>query len=235
MLTIFAWTYLSPSVFFGESDYRSFAHFKLICLLSYCWFLRVLYSGHRSFIRSVSANIFPQSVCCPFMLPSVSFLEKSSKFYAVFLCWVVLWVSFLRNLCPVQGLRFSPMFSSKVLVFHFTFESYDPFELLFHTVWDLGQCLFLWACGVQIPRNAELPKCSNDPFSIELPLHFVKKSISRIYVGLYLILHSVPTDLCFIPLTVFLAITFFDYCYFIVRKSATMSPPTFFYKLLLLF
>ena len=50
---------------------------------------------------------------------------------------------------------------------------------------------------VQIPRNAELPKCSNDPFSIELPLHFCEKSISRIYVGLYLILHSVPTVLCF--------------------------------------
>ena len=38
-----------------------------------------------------------------------------------------------------------------------------------------------------------------------------------------------PLIYVFIPLTVFLTITFLDYCYFIVRKSATMSPPTFFF------
>lgn len=59
-----------------------------------------------------------------------------------------------KSLPSPRSQRLSLMFSSKsFMVFHFTFRSMTHFELLFHTVWDLGQCLFLWACGCSNPKK----------------------------------------------------------------------------------
>ena len=57
---------------------------------------------------------------------------------------------------------------------------------------------------------------------------FVKNQ-SVVFMWDYILFSILFPLICvFIPLTAFLTITFLDSCYFIVRKSATMSPPTLF-------
>ena len=59
--------------FFDDS---SLLPIKKIGLFCYYWYLWILYSGHKSFIRYMFQNIFSQSITCLCNLLMVSFKEQ---------------------------------------------------------------------------------------------------------------------------------------------------------------
>ena len=109
-----------------------------------------------------------------------------------------------KSLPNPSSQRFSPVFSSKsFMVLHFTFRSMTHFELIFHEVWDLGQRLFLLACGC--PNVLSYPDVQSFLSPLNCLCIFVKNQ-SVIFVWDYIWLSILfPLIYVFIPLTITLS------------------------------
>lgn len=95
-------------------------------------------------------------------------------------------VSYLRNICLIQGINIFFIYPRSFKILGFAFTSVIHLESILHTTevcWKLIFCIWLsnWS------SNTYWKDC---PFSTDLTLHFWQKSIVHICVDLMLTLHS---------------------------------------------
>ena len=113
---------------------------------------------------------FSQSFSSPFVLLPMSFRKQKFNFKEQFIKFLLYGLSFwchvYRNICLVQGHRFSPMFSSRsFMVLIFIFESVVHFN--FCIWWRIGQKFYILAHGCPIVLVPLVEK------TIYSPLHFL--------------------------------------------------------------
>ena len=98
--------------------------FKLDCLFSYCWALRVLFTFWVTvlFIRYISCKYFSQSVACLLILLTVSSAEQKSLILMKFSLSIISFMDCALGVVSKKSLPYSRS-SRNLIVLHFTFRS----------------------------------------------------------------------------------------------------------------
>ena len=168
--------------------------FKLGCLFSYCWVLRVLPIYRIQVLYQISVqqiSFLPASTLSSHSLNSVFYRADIFNFKEVqfinFFSWIVLLVLYIRSHCQTLGhLDFLLLHILKsFIVLSFTFQSMIHFELIFvKGVKSLPRFIFCF--------NIRTFSCfrniywKNYPSSTELPLLLCQRSVDYICVGVFL-------------------------------------------------
>ena len=122
--TIFSCLFVSVSLLWWDVYSGLLPIFKLDCLFSYCWALRVLFTFWITvlFIRYIFCKYFSQSVACLLILLTVSFAEQKSLILMKSSLSIISFMDYAFGVVSKKSLP-HPRSSRNLIVLCFTFRS----------------------------------------------------------------------------------------------------------------